>query len=802
MRLYKFFLLSLSLFLTISCAANMADTRGNILSSEVKSVELKKVDENRYNILVEGDEGLNFQIYYSKSPYKISIFASDAMLSSEVMKYKYNDDLIEKVVSFIDNQGGVIEVYFKEDIEYKVNEKLGKLDVEISKVSRDIKALGRSGLDFKAADFEDINVAKNVYEIKNFSDNNQLLLKIKLDGVVRYDYGYIDDNLLYIDLFDVQNKISAKRLSGYGLVKDIRVGSYYPPQKVRFLVNMKYSLPIFAGQNGSYLIVSNEVNNVPQDVKYLVDVESISVKKYQSIIVKTIGRPVYTKKVVDGNLVLEFSEDVKALSTVKNIMSFENLPFKRVRIGNVDSKLSIVIVPNGEIYAKVEKTPEGIMISGSFDEFSRAEEKLVPVLDDVKKGENAVYKYDKRDLVTLSLRDMDVREAIRLIYYGRNKNIVFGSEVKGTVSLYVKDVPYRKALDVIYNENQLVELEEDNIVWIITKAKKDELEANKIKEAKQTEQQKELEPLITEIVPVNYTAASDYKGVIESVLSKRGKLQIEARTNSFVITDTKENIEKAKDLLSNIDIPTPQVTIEARIVEVFDVNDVNIGIQWGGKYSNTFNTSHSFPNTVDVIGNTGATSPISGNNYLVNLPIGNPAGALAFSLGSISGKYALDVALSALEEENKAKTISSPRVTTLDNQEAEIKSGGTALIVPSGDNTQAEEIDVGIKLKVKPHITANKMVYMEIEVEKSSLGQVTANTATTEEKKAKTQVLLASGETTVIGGIYEDEKRNITTGIPGLSKIPFFGWLFKSRNTITTKRELLVFLTPQVVGQD
>lgn len=801
MKFYKFILLALSLFLSISCAVNKSDTRGNILGNKIESLEIKKGDENRYHILAEGDRELEFQVYYSKSPYKISIFARDAEPSEEVLKYKYNDDLIEKIVSFIDNQGLVIEVYFKEDIEYKIAEKVGKVDIEISKIGRDIKSLGASGLDFKAADFEDINVAKNVLEINNFSDNNQLLLKIKLDGIVRYDYGYIDDNLLYIDLFDVQNKIQEKKLPGSGIVKDIKIGSYYPPQKVRFLVNIKKSSVIFAGQNGSYLIVSNEVNNVPKEVKYITDLESISVKKYQSIIIKTIGRPVYTKKVVDGNLVLEFSEDVKALSKVKNIMSFADLPFMRVRIGNIDSKLSIVIVPNGEIYAKVEKTPEGIMVSGSFDEFSRAEEKLIPVLDN-KKAEKVAYEYEKRDLVTLSLKDMDVREAIRLIYYGRNKNIVFGSEVKGTVNLYVKNVPFRKALNVIYTENDLVEIDEDNIVWIITKAKKTALESAKVEEVKAAQQQKEVEPLITEIVPVNYTAASDYKGVIESVLSKRGKLQIEIRTNSFVITDTKESIEKAKDLLASIDIPTPQVTIEARIVEIFDVNDVNIGIQWGGKYSRTFNTSNSFPNTIDVVGGTGGTSPVSGNNYLVNLPVGNPAGALALTLGSISGKYALDVALSALEEENKAKTISSPRITTLDNQEAEIKSGGTALIVPSGDNTQAEEIDVGIKLKVKPHITANNMVYMEIEVEKSSLGQVTANTATTDEKKAKTQVLLASGDTTVIGGIYEDEKRTITSGVPGLSKIPFFGWLFKSRNTITTKRELLVFLTPQVVTQD
>jgi len=151
------------------------------------------------------------------------------------------------------------------------------------------------------------------------------------------------------------------------------------------------------------------------------------------------------------------------------------------------------------------------------------------------------------------------------------------------------------------------------------------------------------------------------------------------------------------------------------------------------------------------------------------------------------------MALQALESQDKIRIISAPRVTTLDNIEAEINSGQSAVIVPTGDNTQAEEVDTGIRLTVTPHITDNNMVFMDIEVEKSSLGQVTANTVTTEEKRATTQVLLSDGETTVIGGILEDEVNKHKEGWPILSKIPVLGFFFSGRVESGTKRELMVF---------
>jgi len=160
------------------------------------------------------------------------------------------------------------------------------------------------------------------------------------------------------------------------------------------------------------------------------------------------------------------------------------------------------------------------------------------------------------------------------------------------------------------------------------------------------------------------------------------------------------------------------------------------------------------------------------------------------------------MALQALESQDKIRIISAPRVTTLDNEQAEINSGQSAVIVPTGDNTQAEEVDTGIRLTVTPHITDNNMVFMDIEVEKSSLGQVTANTVTTEEKTATTRVLLSDGETTVIGGILEDEMNRHKEGWPLLSKIPVLGFFFSGRVESNTKRELMVFLTPRIITKE
>ncbi|MGA1846846.1 type IV pilus secretin PilQ [Deferribacter abyssi] len=794
MKLYIKFLGILTLLFLFSCAQKTVEVKH---VNEIETFEIFKIN-NEYRAEMSTNYKSDIKVFYGKEPYRLIILVPNCNVSSKLLNYKYNDDNIKSVLIYKDIYGASVEILLNKDIRYKYKIDNNKLLLSFMPITVEEKEVGKT-LNYSEPLTEDILVGNKFLGIENSSDYSNLLLKIKLNGVVRYDYGYLDNDYLYVDIFDVKN-ISGKKFFSFnnGLVKYVKVGEYYPPQKVRLLIKLINPVTIFAAQNRNYLILSNNFEKLPNEQKYLVGIETISVKNFQSIIVKTTGRVNFVKKIVNGNLLLVFDDNIKILKKVKNIISFnEKSPFKYLKIVNYEGKTAILIVPNGyEVYANVETAPEGILISGSFENFSKATVKFskgLELLESRKDKKNV----NKVDLITLNIKDMDVREAIKLIYFGRKKNLVFGNGVSGKATLFVKDIPYTQALEVILKENNLVKIEDDNLVWIITKQRYAAMKAEEINKIKEKEAIRKVEPLVTETLPVNFSEASAFSAIIKSVLSERGRLEINSRTNSFVITDIKSSIDKARELLKELDKKTPQVTIEARIVEVLDTNNINLGIQWGGNY-NVNSTSINFPNTITINGNTGTTG-IGGSGYIVNLPVGTPAGALALSLGNLSRTFNLDVALSALESQNKVRTISSPRITTLNNQEAEIKSGGTAIIVPTGDNTETQEVDVGIKLKIKPHITQNGMVFLDIEVEKSSLGSVTANTATTEEKKAKTQVLLENGETTVIGGIYEDEKSEVYQGVPFLSKIPIIGALFRAKSNTATKKELLVFITPKIV---
>ncbi|TYB34363.1 MAG: type IV pilus secretin PilQ [Flexistipes sinusarabici] len=784
------------LVLLVSCAQKPVKTvEEDTQKITVTDISVDK-NNNNYEMNITTDGEALFNTYYSKTPYKIIAMVENADFSAELMEYNYSAGIVESVNLIPSANFATIEVKLREDVSYSFSQSAQELTVNFKPVS-ETKVIGKSGMDTENISVSEHKVAKHVESYSNLSSGSDLLVNIGLDGIVRYDYGYLDDGRFYLDLFDVKSELSRKAYPGKGPVESVKVGSYYPPQKVRFIFEITESMPMFVGQNGNKLVVSNNISQVPEEAKYIVSMDNIFVNNYQSIVVKLTNNVPFTKKVIDGNLVLTFDAPLKVLNSVKNVLSFNDQPFKKAKVVEINGKTSLIVEPNGDIYAKVDKMPEGILITGSFNEFSKADITMKEQVKPIESAEKSKKNTKKEDLISINIKKMDVKEAIRLVYYGRAENLVFGKNVQGTVTLYLDKVDYRNALNMIYKENGLMEVKENNITWVVTKERYQQMQQAKLQAKQQEKEQKKFEPIYTEIVPVNYSNASEYKGIISSVLSERGNLQIEKRTNSFIISDTDSGIKRAKELLAKLDKPIPQVEIEARIVEVFDTNNMNIGIQWGGNYNQSATTAN-FPNTINVEGNTAAMGP-SGSGYLVNLPVGNPAGALALSVGNVANTFNLDVALSALETQNKVKTISSPRITTLNNQEAEIKSGSTAIIVPTGDNTEAEEVDVGIKLNITPQITPNNMIFLNIEVEKSTLGQVTANTATTEEKKASTQVLLENGETTVIGGIYENSETNTIQGVPFFQNIPFLGWMFKSKQNIVDKKELMVFITPRVV---
>ncbi|MGC8769403.1 type IV pilus secretin PilQ [Calditerrivibrio sp.] len=776
--------ISVAMFMILGCAEKksvLLDDNKNVANrSLIKGFDIKK-DDKKYEMNIKVNDPKDLSVYYGKNPYSLTIMLPEADVDADAMKFTFKDDLVDRFSILPKQDQVVITLTLKDDVDYSYSINNDGVLVKFKIDKADVKNVLKSSNWLENVEILNVKQATFISDLENLSNNSEVYLTLLTDGTTKIDYGFINADNIYVDFYDVKMLGDKTVYPGMGIVKEIKVVTSLFPQKVRLILSLAKPIDINVGFKEGKFIVSSNKEKLADSVLFINKIDSRVVGKVQGISLSAGGKLRYEKKVIDGNLVLLFEENVRFAREVSPINFYDGTPIKYVKVGKVMGKPAVVFVPNGDVYSKVEDDKGSVIVYSSSEQFTKTV--------DAKKDVGAKGKVEASELISLSIKDMDVKEAIKLIYYGRNKNIIFGKEVQGKTSIFVKDVHYKTALAAIYRENNLVELEEDNVVWVISKSRQDEILAEKNKLMKIAEEEKKTEPLFTEIIPVNYYKASDFDAVVKGVLSPRGKVQVESKSNSFVVTDTKDSIAKVKNVLKEVDKPTPQVTIEARVVEVSDSSDLAYGIKWGAN-TNINKTSINFPHSIGINGGAGG--------YMVNLPVGAPTGALALTLGNISNTFNIDMAISAMESRNKAKTISSPKITTLDNQEAEIKSGGKAIIVPSGDNTQSQTIDVGIKLKVKPHITANNMIFMEIEVEKSSLGAVSGTNAETLEKKAKTQVLLANGETTVIGGIYEDEQNEIKNEVPGLSKIPFLGWLFRNNTERRAKKELLVFITPRI----
>jgi type IV pilus assembly protein PilQ len=318
--------------------------------------------------------------------------------------------------------------------------------------------------------------------------------------------------------------------------------------------------------------------------------------------------------------------------------------------------------------------------------------------------------------------------------------------------------------------------------------------------------------LVTRIVPANYAAAKDLRPNLEKLLSRRGAIIIDGRTNTMIITDTQASLDAVLALIEKLDRPTPQVMIEARIVESSRTFLRELGIQLGFAYSQI--TDKTFPNRVDVRGGVpaagnsgGLTPPTPPANFLLDLPAAvglGSGGAIGLSLASIGGAI-LDAQLSALESSGRGKIISSPKIATLDNTEAQIQSGRKIPVATvSAEGTRTEFVDANITLKVTPHVTPNEFIGMKITATKNEADftQQVNGIPTITTREANTDMLVKDGDTVVIGGLYRRTIQSSRSGIPGLSNIPVLGLLFRKERQQDDSDELLIFLTPRIIRQE
>ncbi|HEX9135858.1 MAG TPA: type IV pilus secretin PilQ, partial [Nitrospirota bacterium] len=414
--------------------------------------------------------------------------------------------------------------------------------------------------------------------------------------------------------------------------------------------------------------------------------------------------------------------------------------------------------------------------------------------------------------ISLDLQDADLVNVMRLFAEVANLNVIVSPDVRGKVTVRMVNIPWDQAMDIILKMNGLGYALEDNILRIasvsaLTKEAEEELRS---KEAK-----KKAEDLITRMVPINYATASAIEGTIKKSLSPRGETVTDTRTNTLIIKDIPRNVDEVVALIKLLDKPIPQIMIEARIVEASLNFSRQLGVQWGGNFkadaAHGNPTGVTFPNSIGVTGGPTMGSVPSGNgNFVVNMPAaagaGTGGGAIGFTFGSLSKALNLDLVLSALESTGEGKIISSPRVSALDNKEAKIEQGvSIPFSTTSAGGTQIQFIDAKLALTVTPHATPDKKIFMKITATKNApdtsiLGA--SGQPSIRKNEATTEILLADGETAVIGGILTTNKTVAYTKVPFFGDIPLIGWLFKTKTTSENKGELLIFITPRVVKQE
>ncbi len=428
--------------------------------------------------------------------------------------------------------------------------------------------------------------------------------------------------------------------------------------------------------------------------------------------------------------------------------------------------------------------------------------------------------------LSLEFQDVSVRTILEVLAQHTNTNIVASDSVSGNITLRLINVPWDQALDIILKSKNLDKRVNGNVIWVAPAA---ELAKQEADELKAQQEKKVLDPLRTEYIRLNYAKAENVRTLIEagratsdrsssntSLLTDRGTVTIDARTNTLIVKDTAETISNIRDLISKIDIAVKQVMIEARIVSATDTFSKELGVKWGilsqGAASNrnllvggNLSTIDKLKTYTTATNADGTTYPVysgitAANNLSVNLGATNAAGSIAFGLLSISDLL-LDLELSAMQADNKGEVISSPKVLTADKQTAKIMSGTQIPYQEASASgaTSTSFVEAALSLEVTPNITPEGRIGMDLSIENGSPTIVNGATAVSKDS-IKTNVVVDDGQTVVLGGVFKNTLGNDVTKIPFLGDLPYVDRFFKRTSKTNNKQELLIFVTPKLVN--
>jgi type IV pilus assembly protein PilQ len=494
----------------------------------------------------------------------------------------------------------------------------------------------------------------------------------------------------------------------------------------------------------------------------------------------------------------------------------------RLDVTDFGTPVAVVTGSQSGANAHIVIEPRGQWEQNAYQSDNRFVVEVKPVKEDPTRLFQGTRKGYQGERLSLNFQNVDVRSLLQVIADFTNLNIITSDSVTGSITLRLKDVPWDQALDIILQSKGLDMRKNGNVILV---APRDELATKEKLDLEARSQIADLEPLRTENFVINYQKADDVKKLLigdakQSILSKRGSAVVDVRTNQLFVQDTAQRIEDVRRLLARIDIPVPQVMIEARIVEASDSFSSDIGARigvthvgptsWvssgsGASYTQGSTTSGGSGTNTLTIGTTTITNP---NN--VNLPAGAlngfNAGSIGLTLFNRSLTNLLNLEISALELDGRGKVISSPRVVTADKVKASIEQGTEIpyqSVSAGGGIGQVQFRKAVLRLEVTPQITPEGAIFLDVKVNKDTPDATVSGSAgiAIDTKNVVTQVLVENGGTVVLGGIYQQTETVTITRIPVLGEIPFLGNFFKDTAKTNNRSELLIFITPRVISE-
>jgi type IV pilus assembly protein PilQ len=456
-----------------------------------------------------------------------------------------------------------------------------------------------------------------------------------------------------------------------------------------------------------------------------------------------------------------------------------------------------------------------ITSNGDFEHLAYQTDRIYTIeVAPISKEEEEKKRKDKfgftGERLSLNFQDIEVRSVLQLLADFTGLNLVVSDSVEGNLTLRLKNVPWDQAMDIILKTKGLDKRKAGNVILI---APTDEIAAREKLELEARKQVEELERLRTEFIKVNYAKASTMADLLKltdnAILSPRGSVSVDERTNTLLVKDTNASLQNVRTLLVELDIPVRQVLIESRVVIANDDFSKELGVRFGisrdSQGTSSTGDAGYASGSLNGIRNLANDNPLGEDSLAVNLPVQNPAGSFALALAKLPLGTLLEMELSAAQIEGRGEVVSSPRVITADSHTARIEQGVEIpyLELDDGDATLKFRKAV-LSLEVTPQITPDDRVIMDLDVHKDNVGENVSfgrglSAPSIDTREVQSQLLVDNGQTVVLGGIYETEKSSQVTRVPFFSDLPFIGNLFKSSIEVDDRTELLIFVTPKIL---